>query len=97
MTLEDLAAKLDGLIAKVSAPAPKFLSINAAAEYCSISPESIRHLVSAGKLTPLHPVPGRVVISREELEALVLSSDSRPRKGRAFDESYRKFQSRFRC
>jgi excisionase family DNA binding protein len=84
LTIEDLGDKLDAVLDRLSSSAllPRFFSVPAAAEYVSVSDESIRHLLAAGKLTALHPVPGRVVIDRQELEALILSSNQRLRKGR---------------
>jgi hypothetical protein len=82
ITISDLASKLDAVLERLSAPAQEFFSIPAAAEYSSISPESVRHLLAAGKLTAFHPVPGRVVVSRKELEAYILGTDARQRKGR---------------
>jgi hypothetical protein len=42
----------------------------------------VRLLLSAGKLTPLRPVRGRIVIDRVQIDAFVLSADARPRRGR---------------
>lgn len=83
-TIEALAEKLDAVLLAVKQPvdAPRFLSVERAADYCSLSVESIRRLLASGKLTPLHPVRGRVVLDRNQLDAYVLGADSRPRTGR---------------
>ena len=60
----------------------RYLSVARAAEYADLSEDSIRSLLSSGRLTPLRPVPGRVVIDRRELDALVLSSTGQPRRRR---------------
>jgi hypothetical protein len=60
----------------------RFLSVAAASEYSSLSAKSIRRLLAAGKLTTLRPVRGRVVIDRNELDALVLGSGVTVRQGR---------------
>jgi hypothetical protein len=63
-------------------PAPRYLSVADASVYAGVSEDSIRSLLAGGKLTALRPVPGRVVIDRVELDALIRSSTSRPRRGR---------------
>jgi excisionase family DNA binding protein len=60
----------------------RYLTVAHAAEYSDLSTDSIRSLISAGKLTALRPVPGRIVIDRRELDALLASSTRRPRRGR---------------
>jgi excisionase family DNA binding protein len=68
----------------------RYLSVAHAAEYADLSEDSIRSLLSSGKLTALRPVPGRVVIDRRELDALLLSSTRRPRRARGvYDRSGR--------
>jgi hypothetical protein len=61
---------------------PRWLSIERAADYCSLSPCSIRRLLAAGKLTPHRPVRGRIVIDRLQLDALVAGSTASIRVGR---------------
>jgi excisionase family DNA binding protein len=60
----------------------RFLTLEDSAAYVGVSVESIRRMVSTGKLTALRPVKGRIVLDRLQLDSVVLSSDSRPRKGR---------------
>jgi hypothetical protein len=83
-TLETLAEKLDAVLlaVKQQSDAPRFLSIEGGAGYCSVSAESIRKLISTGRLTALRPIKGRVLIDRFELDSVVLSSTQRPRSGR---------------
>lgn len=77
-----LSAKVDQLLRVARRADARFLSVAGAASYASLSEESIRKLLAAGKLTPLRPVRGRVVIDRHELDAFVLSCDQRLRRGR---------------
>jgi hypothetical protein len=81
-TLDELSAKLDALLARSASVDRRFLPVDGSANYCGISPESIRRLAASGKLTPLRPVKGRVVFDIRELESYVLGCDSRPRSGR---------------
>jgi len=73
-----VAAQLDALAAR------RYLSVAEAAAYSSLSPDSIRSLLSSGKLTALRPVAGRVVIDKRELDSLIGSSTRAPRRGRGF-------------
>ena len=70
--LENLAAKAHR----------RFLSITSAAQWTDLSQESIRRLLASGKLQAHRPVRGKVLVDRVELESLVLSATSAPRKGR---------------
>ncbi|MHB1038397.1 MAG: helix-turn-helix domain-containing protein [Pirellulales bacterium] len=81
-TLESIAARLDDLLARAGEPAPRFVGVEEAARYASLSPESIRRLLSSGALTPLRPVRGRVLVDRAELEQFVLTSTGSIRRGR---------------
>jgi len=82
VTLELLAAKLNELLDIAKRGSARFLTVQGAAEHSSLSPESIRRLISAGKLTALRPVRGRVLIDRRQLDSVVLSATQRPRRGR---------------
>ena len=70
------------VLGQLSAMSPRFLAIDGAAAYTSLSPESIRRLIETGRLTALRPIPGRVLIDRLELDALVTSSTKCLQKGR---------------
>lgn len=81
--LASIAAKLDMLLDRVdNGPGGRFLTVPKAAAHANLSEESIRRLLSSGKLTALRPVKGRVLIDRRQLDALVLSSTATPRTGR---------------
>jgi excisionase family DNA binding protein len=60
----------------------RYLTIQHAAAYADLSADTIRSLISSDKLTGLRPVPGRVLIDRRELDALLASSTRTPRRGR---------------
>jgi Helix-turn-helix domain len=64
-----------------TAATQRYFSVIQAAEYSGLSADSIRSLMSSGKLTALRPVPGRVVIDKRELDSLIQSS-CRPRRAR---------------
>jgi hypothetical protein len=83
-TLENVVEQLAGKIAVQLAerPVPRYLSVKQAAEYSSLSEDSIRGMIAGGKLKPLRPVPGRIVIDRLQLDAAIQSSTAQPRKGR---------------
>lgn len=82
VTLELIAERLDAVLAKADAPAPRFLTVQGSADYCSLSPETVRRMISAGKLRALRPCRGRILIDRTELESAILSADGQLRKGR---------------
>jgi excisionase family DNA binding protein len=77
---EALADRLTERLA--AATARRYLCVAQAADYSGLSVDSIRSLLSSGRLTSLRPVPGRVIIDRRELDALLQSSIKRPRRGR---------------
>jgi hypothetical protein len=60
----------------------RFLSIVSSAAYVDLSPTSIRSLIAAGKLHPRRVVRGKILLDRIELEQLIASSTSTPRKSR---------------
>ncbi|MGE0609533.1 MAG: helix-turn-helix domain-containing protein [Pirellulales bacterium] len=61
---------------------PRWLSIDRAADYSSLSVASIRRLLAGGKLVARRPVRGRVVIDRLELDSFVAGSVASIRVGR---------------
>jgi excisionase family DNA binding protein len=80
-TLADAIA--DRLAARTAETArQRYLTVQHAAEYVDVSTDTIRSLLASGKLTALRPVPGRVVIDRRELDALLASSTKQPKRGR---------------
>jgi excisionase family DNA binding protein len=77
----------DRLAERLAALATKrYLSVAEAAAYSSLSPDSVRSLLASNKLTGLHPVGGRVVIDKRELDAFLQASTKRPRRGRGVYE-----------
>jgi excisionase family DNA binding protein len=82
VTLELLATKLDSVLERMAAPPQRFLTVDDTATYTGLSVESVRKLLAGGKLRALRPVKGRIVIDRNEIDSLVLSSDAQPRVGR---------------
>ena len=90
VTQEDLRrieGKLDQLLDAAQAGPVRFLTIDAAERYSSLSERSIRRLISSGKLTAHRPVKGRVLVDRGQLDAVILSATSTPRKGRGIVRS----------
>lgn len=67
---------------KATAVQRRFFTIANAAVYTDLSTESIRRLVSAGKLTALRPVRGRILLDRQELDAMVRASITQMKTGR---------------
>jgi excisionase family DNA binding protein len=84
LDLGALAEAVAGLVAERLADLAqrRYLSVAHAAMYCDLSEDSVRSLLSSGKLTAYRPVAGRVLIDRRELEALLQSSTKRPRRAR---------------
>jgi hypothetical protein len=56
ITVADLAERIDLALAKVAARAPRFLTVDGAADHVSLSAESIRRLLSSGKLQADRPI-----------------------------------------
>ena len=81
-TIADVATKLDTLLRQQADPWPRWLSIQGAATYASLSEASVRRLLSGGKLTAHRPCKGKVLVDRHQLDALVVSATARPRRGR---------------
>lgn len=61
---------------------PRWLALEPAAAYSSLSVKSLRRLVSAGKLQAHRPVRGRIVLDRFELDAYIAGATATPRTGR---------------
>jgi excisionase family DNA binding protein len=73
----------DRLAERLGAAAKRpYLTISHAALYADLSEDSIRSLIATGKLSGFRPVPGRVLVSRDELDAHIRSSTREPRRGR---------------
>lgn len=82
--IADLTDAIRELASRVDSQSwPRWLSVQLAANYTSLSPKSIRNLVVSGRLTPSRAVRGKVLIDRLQLDA-VLSAECgvRLRRGR---------------
>jgi len=81
--IDALAEVVAALTSRLEAGPQKFLTIEGAAHYSDLSTKSIRRLVSAGDLVAHRPVRGRLLISRDQLDAFIVSSAGTSlRKGR---------------
>ena len=60
----------------------RWLTIPEAAEYARVSPETIRRHLATRALVGHYPCPGRVLIDRQRLDALIAGRTRRPRRGR---------------
>jgi excisionase family DNA binding protein len=80
-TLADAVSErlAEGQVAVVT---PRYFGVREAALYAGLSEDSIRSMLSSGKLTALRPVCGRVVIDRRELDAAIQASTGRTRRRR---------------
>lgn len=79
----DLAAAVRELAVRVEGQWPRWLSVEAAAEYSSLSEKSIRNLVASGQIVPSRTVRGKLLIDRLQLDAALLAGCGRElRRGR---------------
>lgn len=69
--LQAIVERLDSLLDRTP---QRFLSIASAAAYCDLSEDSLRRLIERGDLTPHRPVRGKILIDRQQLDALILGS-----------------------
>jgi excisionase family DNA binding protein len=85
----ELAAAVRDLIDRIDRGQwGRWLSVEGAAEYCSLSDKSIRNLVADGTLNPSRTVRGRLLVDRQELDAaLVAGCGKRLRRGRGIKQS----------
>lgn len=82
-TLDAILDELRALRDASQAASRRWLSVEAASQYAGISPESVRSMLSSGKITAHRPVLGRITIDRLELDAVIKSSSAyKPRRGR---------------
>jgi excisionase family DNA binding protein len=84
LDIDLLAAQLADRLADRLAndAARRYLPVSEAATYCGISEDSVRSMLTSGRLTALRPVPGRIVIDRRQLDAVVQASTGRSRRRR---------------
>ena len=81
-TLESIEVKLDAILARSDHRWPRWLSVDLASEYTTLSAASIRRLLQSGKLTAHRAVRGKISIDREQLDQLITTSTATPRNGR---------------
>jgi len=80
--LDSIRKRLDALAEAQAVGPPRYLSIDGAADYVSLSADSVRRLIAAGRLSPYRPVRGKILVDRLELEAVIRSSTGRVRNSR---------------
>ncbi len=80
--VRELGQKFESLSASLASAPRRYLTIKSAARYADLSEESVRRMISAGKLTAYRPVRGRVLIDRQEFDAAIRASVTKPRSGR---------------
>jgi excisionase family DNA binding protein len=68
---------MNGTNAPRSAPEPVLLTETEAAAVLRLSTRSVRRLIAAGRLRVVHPVPGRTLITRRELDAYLAHLEGR--------------------
>jgi hypothetical protein len=80
-TLEETVAAIGDAVGRLlervdAAPAQwgRFLKLDDAERYSGVSIKTLRRMIAAGKLVPLHPVKGRVVVDRLNLDAAILET-----------------------
>ncbi len=73
-SLEDELMAWDAASDEAYEYAEGFASVKGAMEFCGLSERTIRQMLADGRLTPYRPIPGRVLISLEELEKLIRES-----------------------
>jgi len=61
---------------------PHWLTIADAAVYSGMSEKSIRKLLDKGEIIGRRPVPGRILIDRNELDNMIRGSVNSPKVGR---------------
>lgn len=60
----------------------RWLTVKGAAEYASLSEDSIRRMLEEEALTPYRPRRGTVLIDRRQLDRYILSATGKPQGGR---------------
>lgn len=61
-------------LAELNGPPQRWLTISSAARYADLSENSIRRMISAGKLDAHRVVRGRILIDRQQLDAHIAST-----------------------
>lgn len=80
--IDAIRAAVRDELAKGARLAPRWLSVDDAAEYSGLGAKSIRRLLASGSLTAHRPIRGRVVIDREQLDNYIRTSTAEQRVGR---------------
>jgi excisionase family DNA binding protein len=89
----DVAALVDAVVEKLAERLAalsqrRYLSVADASAYCALSQDTLRGMLSSGRLTAYRPVRGRVLIDVRELDAVIQASTKRTRHGRGrYDRS----------
>ena len=80
--LEAIEALLQQVLERLTPDDRRFLNVEGAAAYSSMSPKSIRRMLEAAQLRCYRPRPGLVLLDRRELDAAILAATKRPARGR---------------
>ncbi len=72
----------DGLIVEAKKVEQRFFSLRSAAVYTDLSVDSLRRMVESGRLPGYRPRPGKILLDRRELDAVILAATTRPIGGR---------------
>ena len=81
--LKDFERKLENLMQQMLAHLGRgYLSLKSASFYCDLSQKTLRRFISEGSLKEYRPARGKVLIKREELDALIEKSTKKIRRGR---------------
>jgi hypothetical protein len=89
VAIRELALAIRDLIDKINTGGwARWLSVEGASQYSSLSDKSIRNLCADGTLNPSRTVRGKLLIDRTELDAaLVAGCGKRLRRGRGIRPS----------
>ena len=81
--LSDIEVLLTALVRGGDRLNARWLTVEGAAAYCSLSTASIRRMIDSGELTAHRPGSGgRVLIDKRQLDSAIQNATARPRKGR---------------
>jgi excisionase family DNA binding protein len=80
--LEAILDRLERIEVLLSAQTRRWLSIDEAADYAGLSSKTVRRMIRAGQLSAHRPARGKILIDREELDAVIRQSKGAIRGGR---------------
>jgi hypothetical protein len=86
--LEAIERKIDNMSRAAGGRERRYESLRRAASGADLSVPSLRRLIDSGKLRAHRPVPGKILIDRRELEALIAASTVKRRGGRGRQQKY---------